>query len=433
MTLAWSSCPEAGPPYAKITRARADLLALIASRILIAGCLAGYVGYIAGCLIGYVGYTVGYQAHKSSPQGLPVLRTVLAKTGIVSPPWSPPPFARPRRPARPPYALKPGPSYVTPGSPPFAQANRELENEARGGYADRFRALARQLVADGQGDAVIRLGWEMNAPWYDWSQSRCPPSDPRCFARAWRTVVTAMRSVGGQHFRFLWCVYDTGSDPSAAWPGGGYVDLVGDDVFDWGGGLAGQYPRRLDGRKDHQAAWDQLLTGSAGLNWLARFAAAKGKPVAIPEWGLAYQSYGGGDDPLYVANMIAWQKQHHVAVSVYWGIGHTGSSSSPPSASPIPGLGVYAGHANAGGVNWFGRQLGRPVTYAADFLPTRHWVSPSTSARVLDAWKGTPYQLVLSVPMVPLSVPDYSGPPVPSPKISRQRSWPALKAARGGV
>ena len=379
---------------------------------------------------------VGYQLHKSSPQGLPVLRTVLAKTGIVSRRWSRSPSlsARPRRQARPPYALKPGPSFVTPASPlPFMQTNRELENEARGAYAGRFRALARQLVADGEGDAVIRLGWEMNAPWYDWSQRRCPPSDPQCFARAWRTVVTAMRSVPGQRFRFLWCVYDTGSDPSPAWPGGGYVDLVGDDVFDWGGGLVGQYPRHLDGSRDHQAAWDHLLTDPAGLNWLARFAAAKGKPVAIPEWGLAYQSYGGGDDPLYVANMIAWQKAHHVAVSVYWGIGHTGSSSRPPSGSPIPGLGVYAGHANAGGVNWFSRQLGRPVTYAADFVPTQDWVSQSTSAPVLDAWKGTHYKLVLSVPMVPMTVPDYNGPPVPSPKISQQRSRLALKAAAGGL
>ena len=424
VTLAWSSCPKVDLPDVEITRARAVLLALVASGIL-----------IAGFLVGYAGNTVGYQVPTSNPQGLPLLRTVLAKTGMVSPPLSSPSLSARRHPrASPFYGEKPTISYVAPGSPNyFMPTNRLLQNEARGDYADRFRALARQLVTDGEGDAVIRLGWEMNAPWFDWSQRRCPPSDPQCFAKAWRTVVTAMRSVRGQHFRFLWCVYDTGSDPSVAWPGGGYVDLVGDDVFDWGGGLGGIYPRRLNGGKDHQAAWDNLLTDSTGLNWLARFAAAKGKRIAIPEWGLAYQSYGGGDDPLYVANMIAWQKEHHVAVSVYWGIRHTGSSPKPPSGAPIPGLGVYTGHANAGGVNWFGRQLGRPVTYAADFLPTQDWVSPPTSAPVLDAWKGTRYQLVLSVPMVPLSVPDYSGPRVPSPKISLQHSWPALKAARGGV
>ena len=415
--MAWGSGPEAGFPCANITRARRTALSLVASGILVAGFVAGYAGG-----------AVGYQARKA-PQGLPVLRTVLARAGIASPL---PASRRPRASSS--YALKPSTSYVMPEPPlPFLPVNWKLENEARGGYRDRFVALARQLVADGEGNAVIRLGWEMNARWYDWSQGRCPRSDPRCFARAWRTVVTAMRSVPGEHFRFLWCVYDTGADPSVAWPGGGYVDLVGDDVFDWGGGLAGQYPRRLNGRKDHQAAWDQLLTDRAGLNWLARFAAATGKPAAIPEWGLAYQSYGGGDDPLYIANMIAWQKAHHVAVSIYWGIGHTGSSATPPSGSAIPGLGVYAGHANTGGVNWFSRQLGRPVTYAADFVPTQDWVSQSTSAPVLDAWKRTRYQLVLSVPMVPMTVPDYSGPPVPSPKISEQRAGSALKAAAGGL
>jgi Ricin-type beta-trefoil lectin domain len=83
--------------------------------------------------------------------------------------------------------------------------------------------------------------------------------------------------------------------------------------------------------------------------------------------------------------------------------------------------------------NWFGRQLGRPVSYAADFLPTNHRVSRATSAPVPDTWKRTGYQLMLSVPMVPLSVPDYSGPPAPRVKISRQHSWPAPKAAADGV
>ena len=431
MTLAWSSClefdlPYVRIPYLKITRAARPALSLVVSGILIAGFLA----------VGYAGDTVDYRGHKFNPQRLPVLRMVLTKAGILSRPWSASPSlpARPRPRANSSYTLKPSPSYVTPASPlPDRQTNRLLENEARGAYRARFRALAHQLVADGESDAVIRLGWEMNASWYDWAQRRCPTSDPQCFAKAWRTVVSAMRSVPGQHFRFLWCVYDTGSDPSVAWPGSRYVDLVGDDVFDWGGGLAGQYPRHLNGDKDHRAAWDQLLTDPAGLNWLARFAAAKGKPIAIPEWGLAYQSYGGGDDPLYVSKMIDWQKRHHVAVSIYWGIGHTGSSSSPPSGPPVPGLGVYAGHANVGGVNWFGRQLGRQVAYAADFVPTQHWVSPSTSAPVLDTWKRTKYMLMLSVPMVPMTVPDYSGPPVPSPIISRQRSGLALKAAAGGL
>lgn len=400
-------------------------MALIASATLIAGCLADYGGDAAR-------YPVGV----TSLQGLPVLRMVLAKTGIAARPTSPPPSLPEKPPGKPSpfYADKSGISYAPPASPlPGVQPNPELENEAHGGYADRFRTLARQLVANGDENAVIRLGWEMNAGWYDWSQSRCPTSDPRCFAKAWRTVVTAMRSVSGQHFRFLWCVYDTGSDPSAEWPGAAYVDLIGDDVFDWGGGLAGQYPRRMNGHKDHQAAWNELLTNPAGLNWLARFAAAKRKPIAIPEWGLAYQRYGGGDDPLYVANMIAWQKKHHVAVSIYWGIGHTGSAARPPSGPAIPGLGVYAGHANGAGVNSFGRLLGRRVTYAADFIPTQDWVSPSTSAPVLKAWKNTRYQLMLSIPMVPMSVPDYSGPPVPSPKISGQRSRFPLKAAAGGL
>ena len=75
---------------------------------------------------------------------------------------------------------------------------------ASGGYAKYARAFARTLVADGVGDAVIRLSWEMNG---DWNLDSIPdtPGGDRLWVRFWRRTALAMRSVPGAHFTFDWC------------------------------------------------------------------------------------------------------------------------------------------------------------------------------------------------------------------------------------
>ena len=47
---------------------------------------------------------------------------------------------------------------------------------------------------------------------------------------------------------------------------------------------------------------------SYGLNWLARFSATTGEPACIPEFGLGPPTgnKGGGDDPDFIARIVAW-------------------------------------------------------------------------------------------------------------------------------
>ena len=66
-----------------------------------------------------------------------------------------------------------------------------LQQGAEGAYNEHFRRLAQVLVSRGQGDAVLRLGWEMNGDWYRWSIK----NGAAAFAAYWRQVVTTMRSV----------------------------------------------------------------------------------------------------------------------------------------------------------------------------------------------------------------------------------------------
>jgi hypothetical protein len=58
--------------------------------------------------------------------------------------------------------------------------------------------------------------------------------------------------------------------------------------------------------------WQQILTAEpGGLNWMAAFSRATGKPIIIPEWGLDFHTFGGQDDPLFITNMMAWMKAHN--------------------------------------------------------------------------------------------------------------------------
>ncbi|HEY1003777.1 MAG TPA: hypothetical protein VGD83_29460, partial [Streptosporangiaceae bacterium] len=73
----------------------------------------------------------------------------------------------------------------------------------------------------------------MNGWWYEWSEWHAPSFELDAFIRAWRHVVTAMRSVPGEHFKFLWTIYPEGATVAECWPGSAYVDYVGTDIFDW--------------------------------------------------------------------------------------------------------------------------------------------------------------------------------------------------------
>ena len=70
-----------------------------------------------------------------------------------------------------------------------------LADGAAGDENANFVAIAKNLVALGFGNAVLRLGWEFDGTWYPWKVQS--DSDVANFATYWQNVVTAMRSVPG--------------------------------------------------------------------------------------------------------------------------------------------------------------------------------------------------------------------------------------------
>jgi hypothetical protein len=189
-----------------------------------------------------------------------------------------------------------------------------LQAGATGAYDAHFKLTAQHLVAAGMGNATIRIGHEFNQKWPRWSAV----SDPASYAAYFRHIVTAMRSVPGQSFRFTWCPAAAYAnwDPTPAYPGDAYVDVVSVDSYDswW------NHPSVTPAQR-----WSFIVNGTkqGGLTFWSSFAAAHGKPFGFAEWGLVNKDAamasggGGGDDPYYIQQMHDWIAAHNVAFETY--------------------------------------------------------------------------------------------------------------------
>ncbi|WP_317443445.1 glycoside hydrolase family 26 protein [Streptomyces collinus] len=168
------------------------------------------------------------------------------------------------------------------------QVRSLLRKGAAGRFDRHFRALAERLVDLRVPDTVVVLGWEMNGITYT---HRCGP-DPESWKTYWNRIVRAMRAVPGQRFRFDFAP-SRGRDAvpwTECYPGDDTVDIVGMDSYDQPAGMS----------------FDEQVTEPYGLQRHVDFAAAHGKPLSYPEWGL----FRNGDDATYMRRMLAWMNEH---------------------------------------------------------------------------------------------------------------------------
>jgi hypothetical protein len=236
-----------------------------------------------------------------------------------------------------------------------------LAQGATGAYNQYFATLAQNLVKEGQGNAILRLGWEFNGDWYPWSVANS--TDAANFAAFWIQIVNTMRAVPGQQFQFLWNP-DLGGPTSwsltAAYPGNAYVDYIGSDTYDeyWG---TPQTP---------QNSWTNILDESWGLNWLTSFAASEGKPIAIPEWSVCIRSdgHGLGDDPYFINQFANWIATNNVAFTNIFSFNDTaGGQDNDITDGNFPNA-LAAFRTDFGGAT--GASLGSPTTTAAPTTTT---------------------------------------------------------------
>ncbi|MFF6913017.1 glycosyl hydrolase [Streptomyces sp. NPDC012466] len=168
------------------------------------------------------------------------------------------------------------------------EVRRLLREAASGRFDHHFRRLAERLVELGVPDTVLVLGWEMNGITYT---HRCGP-DPEAWKQYWNRIVTTMRAVPGQKFRFDFTP-SRGRDAvpwTQCYPGDDTVDIIGMDAYD--------QPRGM--------SFDEQVKEPYGLQQHVDFAKAHGKAISFPEWGL----FRNGDNAEYMKRMLAWMDEH---------------------------------------------------------------------------------------------------------------------------
>ncbi|RSS48357.1 glycoside hydrolase family 26 protein, partial [Streptomyces sp. WAC06614] len=129
---------------------------------------------------------------------------------------------------------------------------------------------------------------EMNGITYT---HRCGP-DPEAWKKYWNRIVTTMRSVPGQKFRFDFTP-SRGQDAigwTKCYPGDDTVDIIGMDSYDQPEGIS----------------FDQQVKEPYGLQEHVEFAKSHGKAISYPEWGL----FRNGDNAEYMRRMLAWMDEH---------------------------------------------------------------------------------------------------------------------------
>jgi Glycosyl hydrolase family 26 len=171
--------------------------------------------------------------------------------------------------------------------PSAATGTAQFQAVVGGQYDDSYAYLGRALVNSGNGNAIIRLGWEFDGDWMPWSAF----NNPQLYVAAYRHVHDLLRSISpGFLFDFCgnagyrWPIPRGNSHIGwdAVYPGDAYVDIVGMDVYD---------------DSSNWSYFHQVLTDHLA------FAMAHGKPVSFPEWALDTKY---GDNPAWVQNMLDW-------------------------------------------------------------------------------------------------------------------------------
>ena len=163
-----------------------------------------------------------------------------------------------------------------------------------------YRKVARDLVREGRGRSIVRIGWEANGDWFRWDATARTASQ---YVAAFRHIVAVLRSVAPDlviDFDISCGVALRGQrDRLAAltelYPGDDAVDIVGCDTYDW-----------YNTKALNEVSWNAAIRphDAVGIADVADFARARGKGLAFPEWGLASPADGGlGDNPFYIEKM----------------------------------------------------------------------------------------------------------------------------------
>ncbi|WP_018502963.1 glycoside hydrolase family 26 protein [Parafrankia discariae] len=164
---------------------------------------------------------------------------------------------------------------------------------ARGDYDTQWRTFGTTLKTQNRAGSIIRIAWEANGNWFQWSAT-----NPALYKTCWQHIAAAIKSTDSAA-QMDWAINAHYSqnppshNPLDLYPGDTTVDIVSIDAYD-------HYPPSPSG-----VAFDTQCNAQGGACWLAAFARGHSKLFAVGEWGVVSGRGpdGGGDNPLYIEKM----------------------------------------------------------------------------------------------------------------------------------
>lgn len=192
---------------------------------------------------------------------------------------------------------------------------------ASGGHNAHFTKLANDLIAAGYdgSNLVLRPGHEANGNWYAWAAKNHTADYIAGFKVAVDTIRAAYNAAGRQAPKISFCVaLGPGDfDWNLIWPGIGWVDYLGMDVYNWTWNASAQATPQL--------RWNELVNQAGGLGKHVSRAAIWGVPCVVDEWGTGPGGgaggagvVNGGDDPYFLDQMWKWMVTHNYLYHCYW-------------------------------------------------------------------------------------------------------------------
>lgn len=164
------------------------------------------------------------------------------------------------------------------------------------GPADSYlRQSAHAAAAYGK-PFYLRLAWEMNGDWFDWSpgahsvNGRAYANTAAGYVRMWRHVHDIFAAAGATNVRWVWSPntyahINASASYTALYPGDSYVDWVAMDGYNWGTSRGGAWETFTD---EFAQSYDTLVAMTA-------------KPLMIAEVGCAEL---GGDKAAWIRSAM---------------------------------------------------------------------------------------------------------------------------------
>lgn len=195
------------------------------------------------------------------------------------------------------------------GVPMMPGSGASLAQGATGAYDAQFALLAQRLVDDGLGNAILMIGWQPDDQGQPWDVTSA--AEAAEYVRYWDSIHATMSAVSGASFVYEWDAGDGGYhsvSPSSIYPGNAAVDVVATDAFDL-----------VPAGTPAATQWPVVLNERYGPAWMASFASAHDKPMALAMWGaVPAVDRGGGDDPTFISQLLAWASRSGTQMCVLW-------------------------------------------------------------------------------------------------------------------